>query len=206
MLFTKYTCKVLLWSGLKLSPLDMSAIVWPIVPAPGHIWVWSSRWNETWQKKPKHSAKTYPSATLPIKNPTWPDLGWTPGRSGGDPATDGLSYGTGGSIDALPPYCLQTSGVPALAILFGSVQIRAINTILLSWSVQTSSTFTSWKEPSKYTQTKSQSRVTTDYTSQILSIHPSTHPPIHPSIHLPTYIPIYGSTALYWTFVDLSIS
>jgi hypothetical protein len=39
--------------------------------------------------KPKYSEKTCPSATLSTPNPTWPD----PGRRGGKPATNRLSYG-----------------------------------------------------------------------------------------------------------------
>jgi hypothetical protein len=31
---------------------------------------------------------------LSITNPTWPDLGSNPGRRGGNPATNRLSYGT----------------------------------------------------------------------------------------------------------------
>jgi hypothetical protein len=56
--------------------------------------VWSSRWNENWQEKPKYSEKTCPSATLSTTNPTSPDPSSNPGRSGGKPATDRLSYGT----------------------------------------------------------------------------------------------------------------
>jgi hypothetical protein len=52
--------------GVRLSPLGTSATNWPIVPAPGDRWwwVWSSRWNENWQGKPKYWEKTCPSATL----------------------------------------------------------------------------------------------------------------------------------------------
>jgi hypothetical protein len=35
-----------------------------------------------------------PSATLSTTNPTWPDPGSNPGRCGGKPATNRLSYGT----------------------------------------------------------------------------------------------------------------
>jgi hypothetical protein len=54
-------------------------------------WMWSSRWNENWQGKPKYSEKTYPSATLSTTNLTWPDLGSNHGRHGGKPTTDYLS-------------------------------------------------------------------------------------------------------------------
>jgi hypothetical protein len=44
--------------------------------------------------KPKYWEKTSPSATLSTTNPTWHDLGSNPGRRGGKPATNHLSYGT----------------------------------------------------------------------------------------------------------------
>jgi hypothetical protein len=78
-----------------VSPLGTPANIWPIVPAPDVRWrVWSSRWNEDWQGKPKYSEKTCPSATLSTTNPKWPDLGSNSGRRGGKPATNRLSYGT----------------------------------------------------------------------------------------------------------------
>jgi hypothetical protein len=82
--------------GVRLSPLGTSATNWPIVPAPDDRWwwVWSSRWNENWQGKPKYWERTCSSATLPTTNPTWPDLGRNPGNRGGKPATNCLSYGT----------------------------------------------------------------------------------------------------------------
>jgi hypothetical protein len=83
------------WGGVRLSPLGMSANIWPIVPAPGdRWWLWSSRQNENWQEKPKYSEKTCPSATSSATDPTWPDLGSIPGRRGGKPATNRLSYDT----------------------------------------------------------------------------------------------------------------
>jgi hypothetical protein len=76
--------------------LGTAATVWHIVPALDDRWwwVWSSRWNENWQGKTKYSEKTCPSATLSTTIPTWPDLGSNPGRRGGKPATNRLSYGT----------------------------------------------------------------------------------------------------------------
>jgi hypothetical protein len=41
----------------------------------------------------KYSEKTCPSATLPTTNPTWLDPHLNPGRRGGKPATNRLSYG-----------------------------------------------------------------------------------------------------------------
>jgi hypothetical protein len=45
------------------------------------------------QGKPKYSEKTCPSAILSTTNPTWPDPAANPGRRGGKPATNRLSYG-----------------------------------------------------------------------------------------------------------------
>jgi hypothetical protein len=48
---------------------------------------------KNWQGKPKYSDKTCPSAILSTTNPTWLDPGLNPGRRGGKPATNRLSYG-----------------------------------------------------------------------------------------------------------------
>jgi hypothetical protein len=68
---------------------------WPIVQVPYDRWgwLWSNWRNEHWQGKPKYSEKTCPSATLSTTNPTWPDPGSNPGRRGGKPTTNRLSYG-----------------------------------------------------------------------------------------------------------------
>jgi hypothetical protein len=68
---------------------------WPIVPVPDDRWwwLWRNWWNGDWQRKPKFSEKTCPSATLSTTNPTWLDPGSNPGRRGGNPATNHLSYG-----------------------------------------------------------------------------------------------------------------
>jgi hypothetical protein len=58
----------------------------------GWLWWWRSWWNEDWQGKPKYSEKTCPSATLSNTNPTWPDPVSNPGRRGGKPVTNRLSY------------------------------------------------------------------------------------------------------------------
>jgi hypothetical protein len=77
---------------MRLSSLGTAATNWPIVPAlDDRWWVWSSRWSETWQGKPKYSEKTSPRATLSNTNPTWPDLGLNPGPRGGK-MTNRLSY------------------------------------------------------------------------------------------------------------------
>jgi hypothetical protein len=87
---------VVSWGGVRLSPLGTSATIWPVVPVPDDRWwwVWSSRWIDNWQGKPKYSKKACSNATLSTINPTWPDLGSNPGRRGGKPATNRLSYGT----------------------------------------------------------------------------------------------------------------
>jgi hypothetical protein len=65
---------------VRLSSLGTSATEWPIVPTPDdRWWLWSSRWNENWQFKPKSSEKTCPSAILYTINPTLPNLGSNPG-------------------------------------------------------------------------------------------------------------------------------
>jgi hypothetical protein len=87
------------WGWVRLSPLGTSATNWPIVPAPDdRWWKWTSRWNEYCQGKQKYLEKTYLSATLSTTNPTLPDLGSNPGRRGGKPATNRLSYDTARSI------------------------------------------------------------------------------------------------------------
>jgi hypothetical protein len=55
--------------------------------------LWRNWWNEDWLGKPKYSEKTCPSATLVTTNHTLLDPGLNPGRRGGKPATNRLSYG-----------------------------------------------------------------------------------------------------------------
>jgi hypothetical protein len=59
-------------------------------------WMWISRSNDNWQRKPKYSEKTYHSATLSTTNPTWPFLGSNTNHRCGKPATNRLtvSYDT----------------------------------------------------------------------------------------------------------------
>jgi hypothetical protein len=98
--------------GVRVSLLGTSATNWPIVPAPNdRRWVWSSRWNENWQGKPKYSEKTRPSTTL-SKNPIWPDVGSNQGRLCGKPATNRLSYGTATKVGCFRfNSCLLSSSV-----------------------------------------------------------------------------------------------
>jgi hypothetical protein len=73
--FNNWQLRVVSWGGVRLSPLGTSANIWPIVPGPDNRWwVWSSRWNENWQGKPKYSEKT---CTVPLCPPQIPhDLTW----------------------------------------------------------------------------------------------------------------------------------
>jgi hypothetical protein len=69
------------------SAVGTTASILPIVLAPdGRWWVWSTRWSENWQGKPKYSEKTCPNITLSTTNPTWPDLESNPGRRCGKTA------------------------------------------------------------------------------------------------------------------------
>jgi hypothetical protein len=59
----------------------------PYCASPGWLWWWRNWW------KPKYSEKTCPSAAFFTTNPTCcPDA--NPGRRGGKPARNRLSYGT----------------------------------------------------------------------------------------------------------------
>jgi hypothetical protein len=82
---------------------------------PGWLWWWRIWWNEDWQGKPKYSEKTCPSATWSTTNPTWPDPGSNPGRRGGKPATNRLSYDT------------------AMSHMFVWLRIRIIESLSMNW-------------------------------------------------------------------------
>jgi hypothetical protein len=56
--------------------------------------------------------RSCPSATLSTTNPTWPDPGSNPGRRGGKPATNRLSYGVALRI-FFESYCPSTPGCPS---------------------------------------------------------------------------------------------
>jgi hypothetical protein len=80
------------WRGVRLSPLGMSATTWPLAPNPDdRRLVWSSRWNDNRQGKPKYSEKTCLSATLSTTNPIWRYLGSNPDRLVGNTATNRLN-------------------------------------------------------------------------------------------------------------------
>jgi hypothetical protein len=73
--------------GVGLSPLHCGHF-WPMAPAPDDRWVIVEQLVE-WRL----AGETCPSATLSTTNPNWPDPGSNPGRRGGRPATNRLSYG-----------------------------------------------------------------------------------------------------------------
>jgi hypothetical protein len=77
---------------VQVGPLGTAATSRPIVPAPGDYNDGEIGAND-WQGEPKYSEKTYPSAALSTTNPTCCP-GANPGRRGGKPATNRLSYGT----------------------------------------------------------------------------------------------------------------
>jgi hypothetical protein len=84
------------WGEVRQSLLGALVVIGPNVPALDERWWWwgwSSRRNENWQRKPKYSKKTCPSATLSTSNPIWYDLGWNPGRRGGKPMTNRVWHG-----------------------------------------------------------------------------------------------------------------
>jgi hypothetical protein len=80
------------WSGTECTITQ--ATYWHIAPTldDGEICEAVSGMNER-QGKPKYLEESCPSAALSITDPTWPDLGSNPGRYGGKPATNCLSYG-----------------------------------------------------------------------------------------------------------------
>jgi hypothetical protein len=57
--------------GLRLKPLGKPATAGPIAPASYDRRVWSSRWNENRQKKPKNLDKSCQIITFPT---TWPEI------------------------------------------------------------------------------------------------------------------------------------
>jgi hypothetical protein len=75
--------------------------------------LWSNRWNENWQGKPKYSEKTCPSATLPTKSPH----GLTRARTRAakwEAGDNRLSYGTailGLTADAVYSFLTQMSSL-----------------------------------------------------------------------------------------------
>jgi hypothetical protein len=83
----------IVWGGVQTGSTRHVGHWMAYCTCPGWLWWWRIWWNEDWQGKPTYSEKTCPSATLSSTNPTWPDPGLNPGRRGGKPATNSLSYG-----------------------------------------------------------------------------------------------------------------
>jgi hypothetical protein len=86
---------IIILSGVRLNSLGTAPTIGLFVPAPDGRWwrLWSNWWNEDWQGKPKYSEIICPSDTLSTTNSTWLNTGSNPGRRGGKPATNRLSYG-----------------------------------------------------------------------------------------------------------------
>jgi hypothetical protein len=114
---------------VRLSPLGTSTTNWPIVPAPDDRWwwMWSSRWNETCQGKPKYSEKTCPSATLSTTNPTWPALV-------SKPTTNRLSYDTAWGRSRLAFRVLLVRNEKVNDVLTWSDCVRTVKRGLLYWT------------------------------------------------------------------------
>jgi hypothetical protein len=90
--------------------------------------LWSNWWNEDWQGKPKYLEKTCPSATLSTTNPTCPDPGSNPGRRGGKPTTNRLSYGAATTIlsKILIAWCRNITGLYTLSFSFIIAHLRIL--------------------------------------------------------------------------------
>jgi hypothetical protein len=122
---------------------------WPIVPVPDDRWwrLWRNWWNEDWQRKPKYSEKTCPSATLSITNPTWLDPGLNPGRRGGKPATNRLSNGA-----ASIGHMLLGLSIPgdvsstAKSVNDDNASVKIIDCYLF-WSIIPASPWMNWRNP-----------------------------------------------------------
>jgi hypothetical protein len=89
--------------------------------------MWSSLWIKNWQGKSKYSEKTCPSSTLSTINPTWPDLTSNPGRRGGKPATNRLSYGTAHLMTACSSDCWNEAPISSQKM----ENSRVFNTLFL---------------------------------------------------------------------------
>jgi hypothetical protein len=79
------------WDWVHLVRRPLIALLYEL---PYDRWILGNWWNKDWHGKPKYSEKAYPSDTLSTIFPTWHDLRSNPGRRGGKPATNRLSYGT----------------------------------------------------------------------------------------------------------------
>jgi hypothetical protein len=87
---------IIIIAGVRISPLGSAATTGPFYQ-PQMIYdgdCGAIGGMKIGKGKAKYSEKTCPSATLSTTNPTWPDPGSNPGRRGGKPATNRLSYVT----------------------------------------------------------------------------------------------------------------
>jgi hypothetical protein len=91
----------IVWGGVQAGATRHVGHWMAYCTVPGWLWWWRIWWNEDWQGKPKYSEKTCPNAIMSTTNPTWPDPGSSPGRRGGKPATNCLSYGAATSSEPI---------------------------------------------------------------------------------------------------------
>jgi hypothetical protein len=109
--------------GVQLAPLGTAATNWPIVPASGdcddgEIGGIIGRGNRSTRRKPT------PAPLCPLQTPTCcPDA--NPGRHGGKPATNRLSYGTAMqhlfmsiSLECALSYCKFRSHMATIRYMF----------------------------------------------------------------------------------------
>jgi hypothetical protein len=61
--------------------------------SPRWWWLWRIWWNEDWQGNRSTRRRPAPGPLFSTTNPTWLDPGSNPGRRGGKPAANRLSYG-----------------------------------------------------------------------------------------------------------------
>jgi hypothetical protein len=111
------------WGGVRLSPLVTSATL--VYYTSSGWWAWSSWWNENWQGN--RSTRRKP-ALVPICPPQIPpDLGSNPGRRGGKPANNRLSYGAAwneiAQTSAFNPACCDILRSDAVIALFRTMRV-----------------------------------------------------------------------------------
>jgi hypothetical protein len=81
------------WVESKLGPFVTSAIYWPIVPAPGDCEDGEFGEMKTGRENRSSRTKPAPAPLYPPQIPLDQTRGSNPGRRGGKPATNRLSYG-----------------------------------------------------------------------------------------------------------------
>jgi hypothetical protein len=136
------------WSGVRLSSLDMSATIWPIVPASGDISMEQSVERKLARESEVLGQKLALVPLCPSKIPH--DLTGDRPRA----AAMGSRRLTAWAMarPAVYVHCHRVAYRRMECRLWISswVQIKSLRTILLVWSIRTFSTFTPSKEPSQY--------------------------------------------------------